>query len=145
VFGWIKDGGLGWETSATGGCHEAAANGLAFIGRDPCVYLPNGSARSDDAKSFTCKVHGGSFVLDDDDFKALASAGITREKFAALAPKDRVPVCDTRMVARLIKSGTADECTFDTYDYQVVVKYFDKSELSPGLKAAVKPHAGKCR
>jgi hypothetical protein len=109
------------------------------------LYLPNGSARSDDAKSFTCKVHGGSFVLDDDDFKALASAGITREKFAALAPKDRVPVCDTRMVARLIKSGTADECTFDTYDYQVVVKYFDKSELSPGLKAAVKPHAGKCR
>ena len=109
------------------------------------LYLSNGSARADDTKSFTCKVHGGSFVLDDDDFKALASSGITREKFAALAPKDRVSVCDTRMVARLVKSGKADECAFDQYEYQVVVRYFDKSELSPGLKAAAKPHAGKCR
>ena len=83
--------------------------------------------------------------MDDTDFAALASAGITREKFAALAPKDRVPVCDTRMVARLVKSGNADECAFDQVEYQVVVKYFDKSELSPGLTAAVKPHVGKCR
>jgi len=72
------------------------------------LYLSNGSALADDTKSFTCKVQGGSFVLDDDDFKALASAGITREKFATLAPKDRVPVCDTRMVARLVMSRKAD-------------------------------------
>ena len=109
------------------------------------VHLSNGSALADDTKAFTCKVHGGSFVMDDADFKALATVGITREKFAALPPKDRASVCDTRMVARLVKSGKADACAFDAYEYQVVTKYFDKSELSPALKAAVTPHAGKCR
>ncbi len=109
------------------------------------IYLSNGSVLADDTKSFTCKVHGGSFVLDDTDFEALASAGITRQKLAALAPKDRVSVCDTRMVARLVKSGKADECAFDQYDYQVVVAYLDKSERPAALKAATTPHAGKCR
>jgi hypothetical protein len=109
------------------------------------VHLSNGSAVATDAKSFTCLVKGGSFVLDDTDFEALASAGITREKFAALALKDRVPVCDSRMVARLVKLGKADECDFDQYDYQVVAKYFDKSERPAALKAAVTPHKGKCR
>jgi hypothetical protein len=109
------------------------------------VQLSNGSSVADDAKPFTCHVKGGSFVLDDTDFEALASAGVTRQKLAALAPKDRVSVCDTRMVARLVKSGKADECAFDQYDYQVVVAYLDKSERPAALKAATMPHAGKCR
>jgi hypothetical protein len=109
------------------------------------VRLSNGSAFADDTKAFTCKVHGGSFALDDTDFKALASVGITREKFAAFPPKDRVSVCDARMVARLVKSGKADECAFDQYDYQVVTAYLDKSERTAALKAAETPHAGKCR
>jgi hypothetical protein len=96
------------------------------------------------AQDFNCRVLGGSFILDDTDFKALAPMGITREKFSALAPtsKDRVAICNTRKLWRLIKAGKADTCDFDRYAR--VIKYFDKSELSSALKAMETPHVGKC-
>jgi hypothetical protein len=102
------------------------------------------SAVTAPAADFTCQVYGGSFVLDDSDFKALAPMGITREKFPALAPtsKDRVAICNTRKLWRLIKAGKADTCDFDRYE--PVIKYFDKSELSSALKAIETPHVGKC-
>jgi hypothetical protein len=107
------------------------------------AHLASGPARAEDAKSFKCDVRGGSFVLDDTDFQALAGVGITRENFASSAAKYRVSICDTRMVARLVKAGKADTCDFD--QYQVVTKYFDKSELAAAVKAIETPHAGKCR
>jgi hypothetical protein len=69
-------------------------------------------------QTLTCKVNGGSFVLDDTDFQALAAStysfrdlprgkGVTREQFAALpaASKDRLAICDTRGLWRAIKAG----------------------------------------
>jgi hypothetical protein len=96
------------------------------------------------AQDLTCRVQGDSFILDDTDFKALAPTGITKEKFAALAPtsKDRVAICNTRKLWRLIKAGNADTCDFDRYD--PVIAYFDKSERPLALKAITLPHAGKC-
>ena len=51
------------------------------------------------AADFTCQVYGGSFVLDDGDFKALAPRGITKEIFASLdaASVRRESACETRM------------------------------------------------
>ena len=98
------------------------------------------------AQDLTCRVRGDSFILDDTDFKALAPQGIIKEKFAALAPtsKDRMAICNTRKLARLIKAGKADTCDFDRYD--PVIVYFDKSELSSALKAqGTAPPSGKCR
>jgi hypothetical protein len=97
------------------------------------------------AQDLNCRVRGDSFILDDTDFKALASSGITREKFAALAPtsKDRVAICNTRKLWRVIKAGKADACDFERYE--PVIGYFDKSELSSAVKASDTPHAGKCR
>jgi len=104
----------------------------------------NAPARADDTTALTCDARGGSFVLDDTDFAALAAAGVSRERFLSLAmdSRDRRAVCDTRMLSRLIKSGTADACDFDRYD--VVTKYFDKSELRAALDTLTKRHAGKC-
>ncbi len=97
------------------------------------------------AQDLNCQVHGDSFLLDDTDFKALAHMGITREKFASLAPtsEDRVAICNTRKLWRLVKAGKADTCDFDRYD--PVINYFDKSELSSVLKAEETPHVGDCR
>ena len=98
------------------------------------------------AQDLNCRIQGDSFILDDTDFKALAPRGITREKFAALAPtsKDRVAICNTRKLWRLIKAGKADTCDFGRYD--PVIAYFDKSEVSAALKAMdTPPRAGKCR
>jgi hypothetical protein len=106
--------------------------------------LAKAPARADDISALTCDVRGGSFVLDDTDFAALAAAGVSRERFLSLAfdSRDRRAVCDTRMLSRLIKSGAADACDFDRYD--VATKYFDKSELRAALDTITKPHAGKC-
>ena len=97
------------------------------------------------AQDLNCRVRGDSFILDDTDFKVLAPMAITKEKFAALAPnsKDRVAICNTRKLWRLVKAGKADSCDFDRYD--IVVKYLDKSELSSVLKASATPHVGNCR
>jgi hypothetical protein len=102
-------------------------------------------ARADDISALTCDVHGRFFILDDTDFAALAAAGVSRERFLSLAldSRDRRAVCDTRMLSRLIKSGAADACDFDRYD--VVTRYFDKSELRAALDTITKRHDGKCR
>jgi hypothetical protein len=62
------------------------------------ALVVQGSTITAPAADFTCQVYGGSFVLDDADFAAMASASsITREKFAALPPNSeiRVAVCDS--------------------------------------------------
>jgi hypothetical protein len=55
------------------------------------------------ATDFTCQVFGGSFVLEDSDFKDLEGT-ITREEFARLDPtsKTRANICATRKLWRLI-------------------------------------------
>jgi len=37
------------------------------------------------AADFTCNVYGGSFLLDDSDFKAIKDTGVTKEKFASIS------------------------------------------------------------
>ena len=52
-------------------------------------------------KDLTCQVYGGSFVLDDNDFKAMQDATlrdgrkVTRETFASLGPRIKAKICDT--------------------------------------------------
>jgi hypothetical protein len=65
------------------------------------------------AADFTCQVYGGSFALDDTDFKAMAdSTSITKETFASIKPDPHARICATRKLWRLIKDGTADYCDF---------------------------------
>lgn len=84
-----------------------------------------------------CQVYGGPLVLDDGDFKAVAAGGITREKFAALAPNafTRKSVCDTRKLWRLVKAGKAGWCDFMLHYRNYAIVYFDKSEV-PAVHAA---------
>ena len=98
------------------------------------------------AADFTCQVYGGSFVLDDSDFAAMASASsITREKFAALPPNSeiRVAVCDSRKLWRLIQVGKADACAVDRYP-NYAAKYFGPSERQPAMAAIAKTIANVC-
>jgi hypothetical protein len=84
------------------------------------------------AADFTCQVHGGSFVLDDSDFKAIADSTVnTKEKFAALPPdaKLRAAICDTRKLARLFKAGKVDYCDLAVHYKNYAVAFFDNSEL----------------
>jgi hypothetical protein len=85
------------------------------------------------AADFTCQVQGGSFVLDDDDFKAMKDSWPdqgppTRERFASFKPTTKARICDTRMLARLFKAGKAHPCDYDRYK-NFAVAYFADSEL----------------
>jgi hypothetical protein len=85
------------------------------------------------AADFTCQVHGGSFVLDDDDFKAMQNSWPdggppTRERFASFKPTTKAAICDSRMLARLFKAGKADHCDYYRYK-KFAVAYFAESEL----------------
>jgi hypothetical protein len=84
---------------------------LVFSGMLAVQQITQVTAIAQDQK-FTCQVYGGSSVLDDSDFQALANQQITREKFASFAPrsKERIEVCDTRKLWRVIKSGNATRC-----------------------------------
>ena len=61
------------------------------------------------AADLTCQAYGGSFALDDDDFKALTSAGATWEQINS-SPERRTSFCDSRKLWRLIKVGKASVC-----------------------------------
>jgi hypothetical protein len=89
------------------------------------------------AADFTCQVFGGSFVLDDSDFKALGEGTITREKFASLdlTSKTRAGICATRKLWRLIKEGKADACDFFEHYKNAVPMYLGDSELAAFMKA----------
>jgi hypothetical protein len=104
-------------------------------------------------KDLTCQVYGGSFVLDDDDFKAMQDASfgdgtkVTRETFASLAPTRKVAICDTRMIARRLKAGKFDYCDFPYSkghykDY--LLAFFAESELDLVNKAIDLP-SKECR
>jgi hypothetical protein len=84
---------------------------LLFLGLLAAVETKNAVAQD---QKFTCQVYGGSFVLDDSDFKALAASDrkITREKFGSLDADTRKQACDSRKFWRLIQAGKADPCDF---------------------------------
>jgi|SRR5437867_11979258 hypothetical protein len=109
------------------------------------VQVSAAIVRAQDNK-FTCQVQGDSFVLDDTDFAAMASAGITREKFAGLAPSSqmRVSICDSRKVWRLIQVGKADACALDRYS-NYAAKYFGPSERQAAMAAVAKTLGVGCR
>jgi hypothetical protein len=94
-------------------------------------------------KDLTCQVYGGSYVLDNNDFKSLEDAGITRAKFAALAPtsKTRLQICDTRKLWRLVKSAGFDlkSGKFDDCDFNEHYKYFLPLYLSDSEAVAITP------
>lgn len=86
------------------------------------------------AADLTCQVYGGTFVLDDDDFKAMRDSvvdamdhppgtPVTRETFASFRPAIKAKICNTRMLARLLRSGKVDYC-------DIAVRYKD---YSPGF------------
>jgi hypothetical protein len=83
------------------------------------------------AADFTCQVYGGSFVLDDSDFKALEPRGITKETFASLEATSvrRESACETRMLWRLIRDGKATQCDLTVHYKNYAIAYFHSSEL----------------
>jgi hypothetical protein len=94
------------------------------------------------AADFTCKVYGGSFVLDDTDFKALDGA-ITREQFASLEPtsKTRAGICATRKLWRLVKDGKADACDFFEHYKNHTPMYLGDSEVDRFMNAQTNARA----
>jgi hypothetical protein len=99
------------------------------------------------AADFTCQVYGGSFVLDDTDFKAMAdSTSITRETFASIKPDQRARICATRKLWRLIKDRIADFCDFTLHYTNFNVMYFGDSEIKMVTAAQNKPPTlNKCQ
>jgi hypothetical protein len=104
-------------------------------------------------QKFTCQVYHGSFVLDDNDFKAMQDATlrdgrkVTRETFASLESRMKAKICDTRMVARRLKAGKFDYCDFPYSkghykDYALA--FFAESELDLVNKAIGLPFK-ECR
>jgi hypothetical protein len=74
--------------------------------------------------ALTCDVHGGSFVMDDNDFDSLKNSTsgdgtkITREYFVKLSKRTsklRAQICDSRALWRSIKAKTATNDDFTTY------------------------------
>ena len=103
-----------------------------------------GSTVTARAVDFTCQVYGGSFVLDDSDFKALEEGSLTREKFAALeaTSKTRAVICATRKLSRLVRDGKADACAFDHYPNHAPM-YLGDSEIPAYTKALANASLGK--
>jgi hypothetical protein len=93
---------------------------------------------------FTCQVYGGSFVLDDNDFKALELRGLAKEKFAALeaASVRRESACETRMLWRLIRDGKADQCDLVVHYKHYAIAYFHSSELAKVTELFDNPRFG---
>ena len=104
------------------------------------VLAVQASTVSAPAADFTCKVYGGSFVLDDSDFRALEGT-VTREQFASLAPDRRISICQTRKLWRLIKAGKADVCDFTTHYKGYNALYFGDSEVDMAMDAQSKAAA----
>ena len=82
------------------------------------------------AADFTCKVYGGTFVLDDTDFKVLETSSTPKEKFASLelSSERRARVCNTRKLWRLVKTGTATLCDFAVHYKPADPQYYTFSE-----------------
>ena len=112
---------------------------LAFCGILAVQQITPVTAIAQDQK-FTCQVYGGSFVLDDTDFQALASQHITREKFSSFAPtsKERMAVCDTRKLWRVIKSGKTTRCDWDTRYPKWNAEFFSPTEQEMVLSDQVR-------
>jgi hypothetical protein len=111
------------------GRHIGLLLGLATLGIQASLVKAH-------AADFTCQVFGGSFVLDDSDFKALEGT-VTREEFARLDPtsKTRANICATRKIWRLIKDGKADPCDFSDHYKNAVPMYLSDSEATAFMKA----------
>ena len=106
------------------------------------------SARAEEkqisTRDLTCNVHGGPFVLNDEDFDALTRDALgpnkfTREQFASLeaGSGERVAICDTRKLWRLIKDGKVTFGDFNTH-YQWTPNYFTRAEARKALDARTK-------
>jgi hypothetical protein len=94
------------------------------------------------AAALTCEVPGGSFVLDDTDFKALTGPNATddpsRKGEPALTPAYfamlkrtsvlRHQICDSRALLRLIKSGRCENEDFKTLRFWVPQFFTDKEQ-----------------
>ena len=95
------------------------------------------------AADFTCQVYGGSFILDDTDFKALKDSWVTKETFAPITPTRRASICDSRKLWRLIKGGKFDQCDFAHYkNYNAL--YFDDSEVNIVITSQGKVFGKRC-
>jgi len=94
-------------------------------------------------KDLTCKVYGGSFVLDDTDFAALTQDKLgvykmPKERFVTLKLDSaaHVAICDSRKVWRLVrdKKVTIDDFV-DRYKWRP--DYFTSAELKKVLDAQI--------
>ncbi len=95
------------------------------------------------AADFTCKVYGGSFLLDDSDFKAIKDTGVTKEKFASISADQRDRICQSRKLWRLIRDGKAQTCDFRLHYKKYNALCFDDSELDMVLAAQAKASADR--
>jgi hypothetical protein len=108
-------------------------------------------------RPLTCQVYGGSFVLEDNDFKAMkdsyadvkesppAGKPVTSETFPSLTPASKSTICQTRMLARRLKSGKIDYCDFAPRGhYNYAPRFLDDGEVgllndAMGLSLSGKP------
>jgi hypothetical protein len=94
-------------------------------------------------KDLTCKVFGGSFVLDDTDFVALTQEKlgtykVSREKFVTFKPDSAVhiAICDSRKLWRLVRDK---KVTIDDFvdRYKWMPNYFNEAELKKVVDAQI--------
>ena len=105
------------------------------------------------SKDLTCQVQGGSFVLDEIDFKALTQEKlgeykVSQERFASLPPTSplRIAVCETRKIWRLSKDGKLTADDLERYKH-ISSGYFTEAERNGFLReiGGVRPHVAMMR
>jgi len=121
------------------------------------VVLPlTCSGRAEDKlvsdKQLTCAVYGGSFVLDENDFKALTQEKlgadkVSKERFAVLEPtsKIRIAVCDTRKLWRLARDKKAIAEDFTEHYKSLWPYYLTDAERKQVLDAQIDAAANNWR
>jgi hypothetical protein len=103
-------------------------------------------------KQLTCAVYGGSFVLDENDFKALTQEKlggdkVSKERFASLKPDAplRTFVCDTRKLWRLARDKKATIDDFADHYKALWPSYLTEAERKTVLDAQIDAAANNWR
>ncbi len=103
-------------------------------------------------KELTCAVYGGSFVLDENDFRALTQEKlgankVSKERFAALKPDSKIyiAVCDTRKLWRLARDKKATIDDFAEHYEALWPWYLTEAERKTVLDAQIDAAANNWR
>jgi hypothetical protein len=102
-------------------------------------------------QQLTCTVYGGSFALDETDFKALTqeklgSGKVSKERFATLEPTSKMRVvCDTRKLWRLARDKKATIEDFSDRYKALWPWYLTEAERKQVLDAQIDAAANNWR